>query len=139
MKKIVNDILPSEEFTALTIWPLIFIQRAKEKLFGKVAENHENIHGKQQEEMLFIGIVLAVVLFLFIDWWSLLFIPIFFWLYIIEWMVRLIIYRDKDEAYYNISFEQEAYDHQDERYYLEVRKDFAWLRYVFIRTRRTCP
>lgn len=134
MKKIVNDILPSEEFTALTIWPLIFIQRAKERLFNDVAENHEHIHGRQQIEMLIVGIILAIAFFFIIGWWSLLLIPIYFWLYIIEWVVRLIIYRDNDEAYRNISTEQEAYDHQAERYYLDVRKHFAWLRYMFKKT-----
>lgn len=131
MKKIVNNILPSKKFTALTIWPLVFIQRAKERLFNNVAENHENIHGYQQVEMIPIGVVLAIAFFFIIGWWALLLIPIFFWLYIIEWVVRLIIYCDKDEAYRNISTEQEAYDHQAERYYLDVRKHFAWLRYMF--------
>ena len=130
-----NDIIPFGGFSAMTFIPWIFCR----KELKEVNLNHEMIHVRQQVEMLFVGIVLAMVLFLFIDWWSLLFIPIFFWLYIIEWLVRLIIYRDKDEAYRNISFEQEAYDHQAERYYLEVRKDFAWLRYMFIRTPRTCP
>ena len=134
MKKIVNDILPSKKFTALTIWPLVFIQRAKERLFNNVAENHEHIHARQQIEMLIVGIFLAICLWFVIGWWALLLIPIYFWLYIIEWVIRLIIYCDKDEAYYNISFEQEAYDHQEEKYYIDVRKGFAWMKYMFKKT-----
>lgn len=122
-----NNIIPFDGYLAMTVIPWIFCR----KELRKVDLNHEMIHVRQQVEMLFIGVALAMALFLFMGWWLLLFIPIFFWLYLIEWVVRLIIYMDKDEAYYNISFEQEAYDHQAERYYLEVRKDFAWLRYMF--------
>ena len=122
-----NNIIPFDGYLAMTVIPWIFCR----KELKEVDLNHEMIHVRQQVEMLFIGIMLAMVLFLFIGWWSILFIPIFFWLYLIECVVRLIIYMDKDEAYYNISFEQEAYDHQDEKYYLDVRKHFAWLRYMF--------
>ena len=30
-----------------------------------------------------------------------------------------------------ISFEQEAYEHQEEIYYNDVRRHYAWLRYLF--------
>jgi len=125
-----NNIIPFDGYLAITVIPWIFCR----KELKEVDLNHEMIHVRQQVEMLFIGFALAMALFLFIGWWSFLFIPIFFWLYFIEWVVRLIIYMDKDEAYYNISFEQEAYDHQDEKYYIDVRKHFAWLRYIFKKT-----
>ena len=122
-----NNIIPFDGFLAMTFIPWIFCRKA----LKDVDVNHEMIHARQQEEMLFVGIVLAAVFFLFIEWWSLFFIPIFFWLYLIEWIIRLIIYQDKDEAYYNISFEQEAYDHEAEVGYLHVRLHFAWIRYIF--------
>ena len=131
MKKIYNNIFPVKGFTAMTLWPFIFIRKDEAGKFGVQVERHENIHGRQQIEMLIVGIILAIGLYFVIGWWCLLLIPIYFWLYLIEWVIRLIIYCDKDEAYYNISFEQEAYDHQDEKYYLDVRKHFAWLRYMF--------
>ena len=61
---------------------------------------------------------------------ELLIILFFIW-YVIEWVIRLAIYWNFDEAYRNISFEQEAYDHEAEHYYLSVRKHFAWMRYIF--------
>ena len=38
---------------------------------------------------------------------------------------------DSDRAYMSISFEQEAYDHQEEIYYNDVRRHFAWLKFLF--------
>lgn len=72
-------------------------------------ENHEAIHIKQGNEMLWI----------------------FFYLwYGIEWLFRLIQYRDKMLAYYNISFEREAYINQLDDEYLIKRKLFSWIKYL---------
>ena len=55
---------------------------------------------------------------------------VFFYLwYGIEWLVRLIQYRDRLSAYYNISFEREAYSNQSDLGYLRVRKVFQFRKY----------
>ena len=102
---VINKIIPFKGFKAITLWPWIFCRKA----LKDVDVNHEMIHVRQQEEML-------IVLF-------------FIW-YVIEWVIRLAIYLNFDEAYKNISFEQEAYDHEAEHGYLNVRKHFAWMRYL---------
>lgn len=71
--------------------------------------NHERIHTAQQRELLFVP---------------------FYLLYIIEWLVRLLIYRNSDSAYRNISFEREAYTHGNDLTYLSSRRRFAWLRFL---------
>ena len=38
-------------------------------------------------------------------------------------------YKNYDQAYRSIRFEQEAYGNASEENYLEVRKNFAWLKY----------
>lgn len=50
--------------------------------------NHEQIHSAQMKELLYV--------------------PFYIW-YVIEWLFRLLQYRDADKAYRNISFEREAY------------------------------
>lgn len=102
---IYNKIIPFKDFKAIAICPWIFYRSVLKNEDVK----HEMIHIRQQEEML-------IVLF-------------FIW-YVIEWVIRLAIYWNFDEAYRNISFEQEAYDHEAEHYYLSVRKHFAWFRYL---------
>lgn len=71
--------------------------------------NHERIHTAQQRELLFIP---------------------FYILYVIEWLFRLIQYRNWDKAYRNISFEREAYAHGHDHHYLKNRKHFSFLKYI---------
>ena len=71
--------------------------------------NHEHIHTAQQRELLFVP---------------------FYILYVIEWSVRLIMYRNLKRAYYNISFEREAYRHGNDLDYLYRRRHYSWVRYI---------
>lgn len=71
--------------------------------------NHERIHTAQQRELLFVP---------------------FYILYVIEWLVRLVQFRNRHDAYMNISFEREAYANGDNLDYLPNRKLFAWRHYL---------
>lgn len=73
----------------------------------KYVVNHEKIHTAQQREMLFIP---------------------FYIFYLIEWCIKLVIYKSWKKAYYNISFEREAYDHGNDLAYLPRRKHYNWLK-----------
>lgn len=100
-----NNIIPPKRFYAITIWPFIFTK----KVLSDMGKTHEIIHCEQQEEMLIL--------------------PFFLW-YGIEWLIRLILYRNFDEAYRNISFEQEAYLNECDYNYVPDRKFFAWLKFL---------
>ncbi|MDE7161018.1 MAG: hypothetical protein K2O24_09315 [Muribaculaceae bacterium] len=69
--------------------------------------NHERIHNAQQRELLWIP---------------------FYILYVIEWLWRLLLYRNHRMAYRNISFEREAYSYGHDFAYLSRRRPYAWLR-----------
>ena len=75
----------------------------------KYVINHERIHTAQQRELLFVP---------------------FYILYVIEWLVRLVQFRNRHDAYMNISFEHEAYANGDNLDYLPNRKLFAWRHYL---------
>jgi len=121
-----NHIIPFDGFEATTIWPFIFV---RSQSFDEEDENHENIHGGQQLEMLITGSMLAVVLCVSgAGWWSLLTLPLFFWWYLIEWIVRKMF--GTGNAYRKIAFEAEAYANQGDMDYLRHRKSFAWLKYL---------
>ena len=113
MKLVVNDYIPFPGYKCMALWPFIFIRRAALSRYTKTDDNHEEIHGEQQKEMLII---------FFLLW------------YLIEWLIRLIIYRNQAEAYRNISFEQEAYEHESDLEYLNKRKRFNWIKYIFKKT-----
>lgn len=134
MKKIYNDIIPFKDFVAMTLWPLLFIRKSMAWTFTDIVENHEEIHGRQQREMLAVGCVLsAVLLMLGCGWWSTLALPMFLWWYCTEWIVKLCYYRNAKKAYKNISTEREAYANQNNIIYLEQRKPFAWVNYIYIK------
>lgn len=73
----------------------------------KYVINHEKIHTAQQRELLFVP---------------------FYLLYVVEWCVKLLKYRSWKTAYYNISFEREAYTHGHDLTYLPKRPNYAWLK-----------
>ena len=133
MIKVYSNIFPLPAFKAMTIWPVMFIRKkaAMSGLFNAVDERHEEIHGAQQKEMLGMGVMLAAVLVVLgCGWWSLLALPLFFYWYGIEYVIKLCYYRNSTTAYKNISFEREAYAHQHELDYLFYRDPFAWFRYI---------
>lgn len=115
----------------MVIWPFLFIRKDRAWAFNTIGERHEGTHGRQQKEMLVVGAIIAAVLAAAgCGWWSLLALPIFFWWYCIEWIIRLCIYRNKITAYKNIAFEREAYCHQAEAGYLEIRKPYSFIKYI---------
>lgn len=71
--------------------------------------NHERIHTAQMREMLFLP---------------------FYVVYILEWLLRLVRFRNLNKAYRNISFEREAYANGNDLGYLQSRRPYAWLRYL---------
>ena len=71
---------------------------------------HEHIHTLQQRELLFVG---------------------FFIWYIVEWLVRLLQYRNAKRAYLNISFEREAYAHESDKHYEQHRHHYASFAYLY--------
>lgn len=96
---IVFKYLTPRGFRGITLFPFILVFSESEKQNG-VLLNHEKIHIRQQLEMLVL--------------------PFFVW-YGIEFFVGLIRFRNRREAYLNISFEKEApveYLHEPNACYL---------------------
>jgi len=72
--------------------------------------NHESIHWQQQLETLII---------------------FFYLLYLVEFILKFLYYWNWDKAYRNLSSEREAYYFDDDLNYLETRKRFRWIKYIF--------
>lgn len=103
---IYNRIIPfGKSYIAINLFGVVF---AKEPL-SKTFLLHEKIHTAQQRELLFVG---------------------FYILYVMEWLFRLLLYRNLRKAYRTISFEREAYQNQHTDDYLEKRKHFAWIKRI---------
>ena len=131
MIRIENPFLPTSGYTAMTLWPLILIRTDLAHRYTPLVERHEQIHARQQQEMLAVGAVLAAVLAVAgCGWWSLLAVPLFLWWYWVEWSLRALWYGSNAMAYRRLLFEQEAYDRQQDPGYLDSRRPFAWLGYM---------
>lgn len=94
-------------FRGLTVFPFVFLLNKKDKV-NTVLLNHEKIHIRQQVELL--------VVFFFI-WYG------------IEFLVRMIQCKNRREAYYNISFEREAYANEKDLDYLKKRSFWSFLKW----------
>ena len=95
-------------FSGLTIFPFVIVS-AKVDLSDKVLMNHERIHLKQQLELAILP---------------------FFVLYFVEYLLRLIQFRNRRKAYRNISFEREAYANEGNMEYLQKRKLWSFFKYL---------
>lgn len=92
---------------AITLYPFIFVKKRK-GLDDRIMLNHEKIHLRQQREL-----------------WVL---P-FYVLYLMEYTISRLKGRTHNEAYRQISFEQEAFAHERDFGYLCSRKRNAYRDY----------
>ena len=90
-----------KSYLAICLFGLVFSVRP----LNATEYNHERIHAVQQKELLYL--------------------PFFIW-YVIEWLILLVRFRNGKKAYYNIRFEKEAYNHQNDLDYLKKRKHFHY-------------
>lgn len=99
MKIIRNSLIPFGGFGAVNLFGIIFAK--KDMKIDPVVENHEAIHTRQMRELGYV---------------------FFYLIYVFEWIWRLLL---PGNAYRNLSFEREAYDHQSDLSYLSHRPLFA--------------
>lgn len=102
-KVIQTRLIPRKwKFTAITLFGLVFTANCR--YVDRYVRNHELIHCQQQLEWLYVP---------------------FYLLYLGEWLWHLIRLRDCDKAYRAISFEREAYAHEQDLDYPGSRKHYA--------------
>ena len=111
MKIIYNNLIPFKGFIAINLFGVLFVRNEYKKRFesggftATTTLNHESIHTEQIKELGYI---------FFYIW------------YLIEWLLRLPF----GNAYYNISFEREAYANEKSKKYLQTRKHYSFLKYI---------
>lgn len=139
--------IPAKGFKAINLFGIIF---AKENaILDDKSLNHETIHTNQIIEMTMLYLPILIYLSLNISLWLIPTILLPYYVpYLVEWFIKFLYYnfsqlfktifriKNKEEydlywAYKNISFEREAYDNGDNLEYLENRKFFSWVKYLF--------
>jgi len=91
---------------AIAFWPFVFVYHAHCRQ-DMCLLNHERIHLRQQIEMLII--------------------PFYIW-YFLEFFIRFAYHRNHYLAYRSISFEQEAYNNEENPHYLAGRPPWSFLK-----------
>jgi len=105
---IVTRYLIPKGFRGITLFPFIIVPEYDLKQ-NSVMINHEKIHIQQQIELLIL--------------------PFFLW-YGVEFLIKWIVYKDKNVAYRNISFEKEAYLNEKDLNYINQRSFWMFLNYL---------
>jgi len=101
-------ILKKLHVNGMTLFPFILINN-KTLLNDKIFINHEHIHLRQQLELAIFP---------------------FYLLYLLNYLINRLKYRNHYIAYRNICFEREAYHNEKDLLYLKKRKLFSWYKYL---------
>lgn len=105
-----NKIIPFGSYTTINLFGILF---TKSDYLSPITINHERIHTKQMLELFIVGYYL--------------------W-YIIEYIIVRFCHKKQNDAYHDISFEEETHNNDNNLHYLDNRKHFAWWKYVRLRS-----
>lgn len=106
MKIIKTKNFPPGNYIAINLFGILFTKRDN---LSPETLNHEAIHTAQMKEMWYI--------------------PFYLW-YGLEYLFVRFFHKKQNDAYHDVSFEEEAYNNQHDLNYLQNRKKFAWWEFV---------
>ena len=107
---IVSKYLIPKGYSGLTFFPFVILKYKSSKN-DLITINHEKIHIRQQLEMLVLP---------------------FFVIYLTEFLIGYVKYKNWNLAYRNISFEREAYSNEKDLCYLKQRSFWRFLKYYTV-------
>lgn len=131
----IANLLLFRGYIAIMLFGHVFIRDSREKTKQETV-NHENIHVEQWKEMMLSSFIILNLPFVghvdlgYIACSTLVsFFSFYIW-YFVEYIVRLVITRSHDKAYYGVCFEREAYKNQKCDSYIKNRSYFSFMKYV---------
>lgn len=108
MKIVYTNWFPFGPYHTINLFGILFTKR---DYLTRGTILHEQIHTAQMKEMLYI----------------------FFYLwYGLEYIIIRFFHKKQNNAYHDVSFEEEAHDNAHNWNYLETRKHYAWFKYIKI-------
>jgi hypothetical protein len=102
-RAVIYSRLPAQ---AMALYPFMIFKNKSLQTDERIIR-HEQIHFYQQLELLIV---------------------FFYPVYFLNYLFNLARYCNHDKAYFQLSFEREAYQHEGDPNYLYTRKHFAWLK-----------
>lgn len=128
-----NKLIPFGDYDCINLFGILF---TKIKLSDENI-NHENIHSIQLLELIPIGAIIILFIDLFVDmslWWYLLSICTFYVFYCIEYLAIRLFHKKQEDAYFDVSFEEEAHINDKNLNYLKTRKRYSSFKYIKIKS-----
>lgn len=128
-----NKIIPFGDYNCINLFGILFVK----KELSKEDINHENIHTVQLLELIPIGAIIILFIDLFVNmslWWYLLSICTFYIFYCIEYLLIRLFHKKQENAYYDVSFEEEAYINDKNLDYLKTRKRYSSFKYIKVKS-----
>jgi len=101
-------VVPGLPAQAMALYPFMLFKNSKLELDSRLIR-HEQIHFKQQLELLIV---------------------FFYILYLLNYLINLVRFRNHDKAYFQICFEKEAYQNDHDLEYMKNRKLFSWIKMI---------
>lgn len=124
-----NKIIPFGRYKTINLFGILFTKGD----IDIVEYNHERIHSKQIQECGILGFVIISILCVIFNlsiYWLLTSYCTFYLLYGLEYCCIRLFHNRQTSAYHDVSFEEEAYNNQNDFDYINNRKYFNWIRYV---------
>ncbi len=130
-----NNLIPFKGYKAINLFGIVF---TREDLTDK-EKNHERIHSLQIVESAILGFYLfssIVLIFNLSSWWILLSLASFYIFYGLEYVIIRLFHKKQNDAYHDVSFEEEAYVNDDNLEYKKERIPFNWIQYIMPKTNK---
>lgn len=128
-----NKLIPFGDYTCINLFGILFTK----KELSEEGVNHENIHSVQLLELIPIGVIIILFIDLFVDmslWWYLLSICTFYVFYCVEYLAIRLFHKKQEDAYFDVSFEEEAHINDKNLNYLKTRKRYSSFKYIKIKS-----
>lgn len=104
---VINKYLVPKGYIGITLYPFVLLKDEQLRRYTTLI-THESIHLQQQLELLVIP---------------------FYLLYVSEFLLKLLYYKNWTTAYKNISFEREAFANEKDLNYLKLRPFWSFMKF----------
>lgn len=129
-----NKTIPFGRYKAINLFGIVFTK----KDLSEKSKNHEKIHSEQIFETSVLGVVLIgmIVILCNISYaWCFLGLLTYYIIYGLEYLIIRFFHKKQNDAYHDVSFEEEAYENDDDLEYIEDwRTPFNWIKYMKIKS-----
>lgn len=130
-----NSLIPFKGYKAINIFGFVFTRSE----LSEQEKNHECIHTKQMIECSILSFYLIGILSIicnFSTWWLLFSALTFYILYGLEYIIIRLFHKKQNDAYHDVSFEEEAFVNDSNLEYNNVRVPFNWVKYLVVKSNK---